>query len=134
MPNTREKLIELFEKSLRYAGEWCGEIGNCQKCQYDKDGNNCGYAVRADYLIANGVTVQEWIPVSERLPENDYGKHWKERKYYLVRVNPSGLMYVAHYGYKEHDWWIDEHDCVLSATRFKEVTHWMPLPMPPKGE
>ena len=86
----------------------------------------------ADHLIANGVTVQKWIPVTERLPENDYGKHWKERKYYLVRVNPSGLMYVAHYGYKEHNWWIDDHDCVLSATSFKEVTHWMPLPEPPK--
>ena len=23
----------------------------------------------ADYLVANGVTVQEWIPVTERLPE-----------------------------------------------------------------
>ena len=76
----------------------------------------------------------KWIPVTERLPKNDYGKHWKERKYYLVRVNPSGLMYVAHYGYKEYDWWIDEHDCVLSATSFKEVTHWMPLPEPPKEE
>ena len=79
----------------------------------------------------------KWISVKDRLPENDYGKHWKERKYYLVRFAPSGLMCVAHYGYKEHDWWIDEHDCVLSATNFKEVTHWMEinnLPQPPKGE
>ena len=91
----------------------------------------------ADHLIANGVTVQEWISVKDRLPENDYGKHWKERKHYLVRLEPSGLMCVAHYGYKEYGWWIDGHDCVLSATNFKEVTHWMELnnlPQPPKGE
>ena len=25
----------------------------------------------ADYLIANGVTVQEWISVEERLPQED---------------------------------------------------------------
>ena len=86
----------------------------------------------ADNLIANGVTVQEWIPVTEGLPENDYGKHWKDRKYYLVLYQPSGLMCVAHYGYKQYDWWIDNHDCVMSAANYKEVTHWMPLPEPPR--
>ena len=78
-----------------------------------------------------------WISVKDRLPENDYGKHWQERKHYLVSLAPSGLMCVAHYGYKEYGWWIDGHDCVLSATNFKEVTHWMEitnLPQPPKGE
>ena len=41
----------------------------------------------ADYLISNGVTVQEWIPVTERLPERDkevllivHG--WEDRLYY----------------------------------------------------
>lgn len=86
----------------------------------------------ADYLIGHGVTVQEWIPVTEGLPQNDYGKHWKDRKYYLVIYQPSGLMCVAHYGYKQYDWWIDNYDCVMSAANYKEVTHWMPLPEPPR--
>ena len=77
MTNTREKLIELLEESLRYSGNLCGEIGDCKKCQYDKDGNNCGYAIRADFMIANGVTVQKWIPVTERLPEKN-NSHRKE--------------------------------------------------------
>ena len=72
----------------------------------------------------------EWISVDERLPENDYGKHWKERQYYLVMTEPSGLMRVAHYGYKEYGWWIDSHNTVID--RFDKVTHWMPLPEPPK--
>ena len=114
MDNTREKLIELVREIRRKATAWhtAEDI--------------------ADMLIANGVTVQEWIPVTERLPKNDYGKHWKERQYYLVKFKTSGLMCVAHYGYKEYDWWIDEHDYVLSAKNYKEVTHWMPLPQPPK--
>ena len=74
----------------------------------------------------------EWISVEERLPDNDWGKHWKERKYYLVFTKPSGLMNVAVYGYKEHDWWIDRNSCVLDKKNYKEVTHWMPLPEPPK--
>ena len=73
-----------------------------------------------------------WISVEERLPDNDWGKHWKERKYYLVFTKPSGLMNVAVYGYKEHDWWIDRNSCVLDKKNYKEVTHWMPLPEPPK--
>ncbi len=76
----------------------------------------------------------EWISVEERLPKNDWGNHWKDRKYYLVFTKPSGLMNVAVYGYKEHDWWIDRNSCVLDKKNYKEVTHWMPLPEPPKGE
>ncbi len=75
----------------------------------------------------------EWIDVNERLPKNDYGKHWKDRRHYLVVVSPSGLMRVAKYGYKDKGWWIDSHDCVLAKERYTEVTHWMPLPEPPKG-
>ena len=77
--------------------------------------------------------MSEWIDVKDRLPENDYGKHWKDRQYYLVVISPSGLMRVAKYGYKDKDWWIDSHDCVLTKERYNEVTHWMPLPEPPKG-
>ncbi|MBP3699654.1 MAG: DUF551 domain-containing protein [Oscillospiraceae bacterium] len=76
----------------------------------------------------------EWISAEERLPENDCGKHWKDRKYYLVFTKPSGLMNVAVFGYKEHDWWIDRNSCVLDKKNYKEVTHWMPLPEPPRGE
>lgn len=122
----REKLVELIGSTEYGNGSLVGN--NFQKGFIEKI---------ASHLIASGVTVQEWISVKDRLPGNDYGKHWKERKYYLVRFAPSGLMCVAHYGYKEHDWWIDEHDCVLSATNFKEVTHWMEItnmPQPPKGE
>ena len=136
MDNTREKLIELLCKVQDYGTKnTCEEWSVTVEC---KDNDEI-----ADYLIANGVTLDnqvsssKWIPVTERLPENDYGKHWKERKHYLVSLAPSGLMCVARYGYKEYGWWIDGHDCVLSATNFKEVTHWMEinnLPQPPKGE
>lgn len=77
------------------------------------------------------VETDKWIPVTDHLPKNDYGKHWKERAYYLVRLS-NGTMRVAHYGYKEYDWWIDSHDCVLSKKHYTEVTHWRQLPEQPK--
>ena len=88
----------------------------------------------AEHLYNAGYRKQgEWISVDERLPENDYGKHWKERQYYLVMTEPSGLMRVARYGYKEYGWWVDGHSYVLDERNYKRVTHWMPLPEAPKG-
>lgn len=49
MPNTREKLIELLDIIMQPGEKTLGDI--------------------ADHLIANGVTVQKWIPVTERLPQ-----------------------------------------------------------------
>jgi hypothetical protein len=73
----------------------------------------------------------KWIPVTERLPDNDYGKHWKERPHYLVCL-ANGTMRVVTFGFKEYGWWIDSHNCVLSKEHYTEVTHWMPLPDAPK--
>ena len=76
----------------------------------------------ADYLITNGVTVQSWIPVTERLPEEkvDYIVHYKH----------------AYCG--TDDYWAIGF-CYYDGEKFKfdpayKVTHWMPIPHPPKGE
>ena len=57
MPNTREKLIELLDMWQQYATE----------------------EEHVDYLIANGVTVQEWVSVKDRLPEDDLPKDTKKK-------------------------------------------------------
>ena len=121
MLSKRDRLIELIEQS----GIICD---NCPDYDCSSWAEHC-----ADHILENAVTVQEWISVEDRLPENDYGKHWKERQQYLVLLQ-NGTMRVARYGYKEHEWWIDSIDCVLSKARHTEVTHWQPTPEPPKGE
>ena len=88
---------------------------------------------RLDEKQATSDNTSEWISVKDRLPENGHGIFWKERKYYLVHLK-NGQMLVAKYGYKEHDWWIDSHDCVVEKNRYREVTHWRPMPEPPKGD
>ena len=75
----------------------------------------------ADYLLDSGVTVQEWIPVTERLPENIANR-------VLVVCERSNGVFYAHY---EKPFWINlETDKPFISA----VTHWMPLPDPPKGE
>ena len=124
--DVREKLVELlksvlpnFRNNMAYWGE---------KPIYEF----------ADCLLANGVTVQEWISVKDRLPE-DSGC-------YLVvyRDKYNGIVSIAFDMYVKcniGEWWESEFACDITkqflwATRLQEqeVTHWMPLPQPPKGE
>ena len=90
----------------------------------------------ADHLIANGVTVQEWIPVTERLPERDkevllivHG--WEDRLYYTgcLHSQEAERSWLTGIESKASDWKI----WGFSYLREPIVTHWMPIPQPPKG-
>ena len=107
--DVREKLIELLRNSP-YLDTVKGYKGN-----------DCTFEQGADWLIAHGVTVQEWISVDDRLPENIANR-------VLVVCERSNGVFYAHY---EKPFWINlETDKPFIST----VTHWMPLPEPPKGE
>ena len=121
--NVREKLVELlksvmpnFRNNMAYWGE---------KPIYEF----------ADCLLAHGVTVQEWISVDDRLPK-ETGRYLavKERiaPDYLGgnRTDIIILRFFVDEGFRmpAHipDW--------INKEINEEVTHWMPLPQPPKGE
>lgn len=65
----------------------------------------------------------KWIPVSERLPENR-GDVLLCRKWWNEIRNPQMGWYN-----EVSRGWFD-----LSNREIRNVTHWMPLPEPPKGE
>ena len=75
----------------------------------------------ADHLIANGVTIQQWIPVTERLPGDSRG---------VILCTRSRIVGVGFYDKHTRNWvqlYSGGGICV-------DVTHWMPLPEPPSGE
>ena len=76
-----------------------------------------------DHLISNGVTVQEWIPVNEN-------PKWKGC--YIVVVNHwvDGKPVAREAYWNGYDWL----SCDKKLELTPRVTHWMPLPPPPKGE
>ena len=74
----------------------------------------------ADHLITNGVTVQSWISVTERLPESG-------KESVLIAL----LWGEVDIGWCEDGRWRSEF---VNEYEDWEVTHWMPLPHPPKGE
>ena len=105
----REKLVELIYRAHHNARCVIGYGGSEEEALEEE----------ARYLLANGVTVQEWIPVTERLPE-------KSGEYLITYCGDYDGVCVLYYEVlKTKGKW---------RTRWKEVTHWMPLPTPPKGE
>lgn len=105
MTNSKEKLAAALGKSLHYGyGTLC---------------------LIAEELMAEGVTVQKWISVKDRLPEADAGK----------------VLCITKFGHYKILQWIETFDCWsdpygIDFTNFRNgyVAYWMPLPQPPKGE
>ena len=110
MPNTREKLIDLMTAF------------------YGVDPGYYGVEAYplADHLIANGVTVQKWIPVTERLPDED-GQYLALTKSYI-----KGQDYFEWLIYYDPEIGFYDIDSELGDIEMEDVTHWMPLPEPPK--
>ena len=104
--DVREKLVELIIDAKRTDPE---------------TGSFAEYL--ADHLISNGVTVQEWISVKDRLPE-EKGRYLTANKRCGDKIVVFDLWFGGGF------WYVEEEDDVFDF----EVTHWMPMPNPPKGE
>lgn len=100
--DVREKLVEFVKNALRAYGKYLEKIVE-------------PYEFIADFLISNGVTVQEWIPVSE--PP-------KEKGTYIVCTDKGGVLLGHWYG-KEWN---------VGGGAKKHLAYWMKKPKPPKGE
>ena len=129
----REKLIELLENGKR-----CPEVTDCDNCPYhDKDyWDYCHEApATADMLIANGVTIQEWIPVTERLPQE--GEHpWITCEVVQVLLN-DGAVTVGYCNRGQKLWYhlpLAHTFFVGNSYEKTPVVAWQPLAEHPKGE
>lgn len=69
--------------------------------------------------LATGVSDKEkWIPISERMPDEDEDVH-------VYRGKGHGIITAYR---SEGRWYSHQHDIL------RDVTHWMPLPEPPKED
>ena len=90
----------------------------------------------ADLLMEDGVTVQEWISVKDRLPnEDEYTAKAKDGEEYYVRLLIAYKTDIVEYeiGYYDGYKWMTE----MPIRLIKDVVAWMPfpnMPQPPKGE
>ena len=93
--DVREKLVELLDIIIQPGQKTLGDI--------------------ADYLISNGVTVQEWISVEDRLPT------WRDGK----------VLVFTKYGFSICERTVNNR---WQGHHANWITHWAYLPQPPKGE
>ena len=140
--DVKEKLVELLGGVQDYG--FCRSTVEEPQCRVIN-------SIIADHLIANGVTVADgkdtdvptkWIPVTERLPEDDSSvpKHESMNLAFAtvlvcggakgvtianrVNVEPTGHPHLDKLATNGWEW----------SNGNEDVTHWMPLPEPPKGE
>lgn len=127
----REKLIEILEQKRVDVLSPCPKKANCSECEY---GNieNCRIYELADYLISNGVSVQnnsdhsvdvnkmaqnKWISVEDKLPSKK-GKYLCLWNYNSEDVEPAAD--VLYFDGKCFPW---EH-----KRKDVRVSHWRQLP------
>ena len=130
--DVREKLVELLKTNACPSPFMCDPT-----CKYYGFGD-CFPDRFADYLIAHGVMVQEWISVDDRLPEIPEG--WVESpEPVLYMMKNTKNIYAGYYG--EGGVWKDKYFRQYADSRngvdADDVLCWMyqhDLPQPPKGE
>lgn len=109
----RDRLIKLFKKI-----EYTPFPEMTMKSNLGNQFTDYALSCIVDELLANGVTVQEWISVKDRLP--DVGRD-------VLFVCENKSYGVGAYSDTYRDFFSGQFPV-------KGVTHWMPLPQPPKGE
>lgn len=132
MMDVREKLVELLKTNACPSPFMCDPA-----CKYYGFGN-CFPDRFADYLIAHGVMVQEWISVDDRLPEIPEG--WVESpEPVLYMIKNTKNIYAGYYG--EGGVWKNKYFRQYADSKngvdADDVLCWMyqhDLPEPPKGE
>ena len=112
--DVREKLVEL--------------INDCRVME--------GYGMdlvekQADYLISNGVTVQDWVSVDDKYPPYN-------RDVLVYRPNMAMKIivdtYDGYYGDDDDEWYEGWALYGKDTHGNPAITHWAYLPQPPKGE
>ena len=131
--DVREKLIEILRKPI-FPHELADPI-----------------EAVADYLLDSGVTVQENMEISDELLKqlkNAPITNWKEEPSIKVvqewisvddrlpENGKEGVLIALRWGEVDIGWCEDDRWRSEFVNEYEdgEVTHWMPIPQPPKGE
>ena len=109
MMDVREKLVEIVKKAA-----YSSLPSNTEDFHLNMFVTN---------LLAHGVTVQEWVSVKDRMPEA--GRY----VVCIAKRNPFS-RFMPMLARIEKNGWVNP----ITDQYISEVTNWMPIPQPPKGD
>lgn len=115
-----EERVELCDVICCAMNDWDNYIDECRETETPPIDSFEDFIV--DGVISAGYRKQEWIPANE--PPKEYRDEYGELIPFLVCENGTEYPFRAMYDGKT---WGDGFFAI-------PVTHWMPLPQPPKGE
>ena len=78
------------------------------------------------YFMLENIKIMDWIDVNDRLPNDDDYVLVFDTEYNSV----SEVIYNSKY-FNQKGFWLNENGGEYEH-EYKNVTHWMPLPEPPK--
>ena len=122
----KEKQVEEMAKDV-WKASCAGNDLKCNTCEHSGLLNNeysCLDFVMAEGLYNAGYRKQEWISVEERLPE--------ESGAYLAHTALRNISVLDYSARHELFYSFDSYSTDMAESFAIGVTHWMPLPEPPK--
>ena len=127
--DVREKLVDLLDDMQRSGTGYFGNAIENKKI--------------ADYLIRHGVIVQDWVSVKDRLPdehESLFARYKGTDKWRNAMFTTISDRVIVCAEYENGKRIVKTANTVDGVWKVKDifhpckVTHWMPMPYPPKGE
>lgn len=123
----------MYDELLKRLRNCATQAAPCKTCDLIEDGSCSDTLMKqaADAIEELSATVSKmekatrWIPVTERLPKAD---EYDARGYAVPYLVMNGWMRVT--ARRTKDYWV----LFGNGTVLEYVTHWMPLPTPPKED
>lgn len=125
----RMKTPEEIKRRLELCSVESGS-GTCEGCPYIEDEECISHGNRdaLAYIRQLEAKVPKWISVEERLPEENKLEDGTSSDLVIVVVQDDvGNRFVSD-DIRANGAWVNYPDPIF------EITHWMPLPVPPKEE
>jgi len=112
-----QAIVEMAKEITDVWDNQC-QFVSCNGCKYNNlNDNRCQEKLIADRLISKGYRKQEWISVEDRMPETN--------RDCLLLLDTEEIVI----GYCRRNLHAFVEGGIVLV---KDVTHWMPLPEPPK--
>ena len=130
---SNEKLLIINDKSNNFNDKSNNEIDEMARIIDNNHGFIVSSVKTAKALYEQGYRKQsEWISVKDRLPDCEQGAESEA----VLFITKQGFMYTGYYGCGGifHDRYFREFKNATEGYDISNVTHWMPLPEPPKEE